>query len=178
MLPYFRLFRKTARSEGTICARCSTGCAMWRATAARCGCCRTLFRPGPHFISRRGARWMRAASNRWWPMCSRSCGSRPGVRVDGGLDRQPYAPVHAREQRASRLPLRERRPFIGASSYDGARRRKRSKVHIGVDTLGHLLALTVTPARCSTIVNRSPPWPPKCSTCPSNNVEIVYVNQG
>lgn len=33
----------------------------------------------------------------------------------------------------------------GQSGYDGAKRRKGSKVHLAVDTLGHLLALHVTP---------------------------------
>ncbi len=38
-------------------------------------------------------------------------------------------------------------PESGArAGYDGAKRRKVSKVHIAVDTLGHLLALLVTPA--------------------------------
>ena len=38
-------------------------------------------------------------------------------------------------------------PESGArAGYDGAKRRKGSKVHIAVDTLGHLLALKVTPA--------------------------------
>ncbi len=38
-------------------------------------------------------------------------------------------------------------PESGArAGYDGAKRRKGSKVHIAVDTLGHLLALCVTPA--------------------------------
>ena len=38
-------------------------------------------------------------------------------------------------------------PESGArGGYDGAKRRKGSKVHIAVDTLGHLLALHVTPA--------------------------------
>lgn len=32
------------------------------------------------------------------------------------------------------------------AGYDGAKRRKGSKVHVAVDTLGHLLALRVTPA--------------------------------
>jgi transposase len=32
------------------------------------------------------------------------------------------------------------------AGYDGAKRRKGSKVHVAVDTLGHLLALHVTPA--------------------------------
>lgn len=34
----------------------------------------------------------------------------------------------------------------GHAGYDGAKRRKGSKVHVAVDTLGHLLALLVTPA--------------------------------
>lgn len=38
-------------------------------------------------------------------------------------------------------------PESGArAGYDGAKRKKGSKVHIAVDTLGHLLALHVTPA--------------------------------
>ena len=32
------------------------------------------------------------------------------------------------------------------AGYDGAKRRKGGKIHIAVDTLGHLLALRVTPA--------------------------------
>lgn len=34
----------------------------------------------------------------------------------------------------------------GRAGYDGAKRRKGSKVHLAIDTLGHLLALRVTPA--------------------------------
>jgi transposase len=34
----------------------------------------------------------------------------------------------------------------GRAGYDGAKRRKGSKTHVAVDTLGHLLALLVTPA--------------------------------
>src|ERR1041385_8525409 len=34
----------------------------------------------------------------------------------------------------------------GHAGYDGAKRRKGSKVHVAVDTLGHLLALHVTAA--------------------------------
>ena len=34
----------------------------------------------------------------------------------------------------------------GRAGYDGYKRKKGSKVHVAVDTLGHLLALTVTPA--------------------------------
>jgi hypothetical protein len=34
----------------------------------------------------------------------------------------------------------------GRAGYDGAKRRKGSKVHLAIDTLGHLLALCVTAA--------------------------------
>jgi transposase len=34
----------------------------------------------------------------------------------------------------------------GRAGYDGAKRRKGSKVHVAVDTLGHLLAVHVSPA--------------------------------
>lgn len=34
----------------------------------------------------------------------------------------------------------------GRAGYDGGKRKKGSKVHIAVDTLGHLLGLLVTPA--------------------------------
>jgi IS5 family transposase len=34
----------------------------------------------------------------------------------------------------------------GRAGYDGHKKKKGSKVHVAVDTLGNLLALTVTPA--------------------------------
>jgi transposase len=42
--------------------------------------------------------------------------------------------------------LQSTRESGGRAGYDGAKRRKGSKVHLAVDTLGHLLALHVTPA--------------------------------
>src|SRR6202051_1899630 len=44
------------------------------------------------------------------------------------------------------------------AGYDGAKRKKGSKLHLAVDTLGHLLALHVTPARKSSwmsLISRS-----------------------
>jgi transposase len=35
---------------------------------------------------------------------------------------------------------------VPGAGYDGAKRKRDSKLHIAVDTLGHLLALHVTPA--------------------------------
>src|SRR5438477_549517 len=42
--------------------------------------------------------------------------------------------------------LQSSRESGGRAGYDGAKRRKGSKAHMAVDTLGHLLALHITPA--------------------------------
>lgn len=63
------------------------------------------------------------------------------------------------------------------AGYDGAKRRKGSKIHVAVDTLGHLLALRVTPAdeqdrdqvgKLAADVQRQT----------DRSVEIAYVDQG
>ena len=47
----------------------------------------------------------------------------------------------------SRIKPRQSSPESGyRAGYDGAKRKRGSKVHMAVDTLGHLLALHVTPA--------------------------------
>jgi transposase len=69
-------------------------------------------------------------------------------------------------------------PESGArSGYDGAKRRKGSKVHLAVDTLGHLLALRVTPAdeqdraQVSELAKR-------VQEETGETVEIAFVDQG
>ncbi len=66
-------------------------------------------------------------------------------------------------------------PESGArAGYDGAKRRKGSKVHPAVDTLGHLLALTVTAAsdgdreQVATLAE-------EIQQVTGNNVELAYV---
>ncbi len=69
-------------------------------------------------------------------------------------------------------------PESGArAGYDGAKRKRGSKIHVAVDTLGHLLALQVTPAseqdraqveRLATAVQEAT----------GDNVEVAYVDQG
>jgi len=60
---------------------------------------------------------------------------------------------------------------------DGAKRRKGSKVHIAVDTLGHVLALTVTPAdegdRAQVAALAE-----QVQQATGNAVELAYVDQG
>ena len=48
------------------------------------------------------------------------------------------------------------------AGYDGAKRKQGSKLHMAVDTLGHLLALHVTPAQAAT----------------GDSVEVAFVDQG
>jgi transposase len=69
-------------------------------------------------------------------------------------------------------------PESGArAGYDGAKRRKGSKVHIAVDTLGHLMALQVTPAdtgdRTQVEVLAE-----QIQQVTGNTVELAYVDQG
>jgi transposase len=69
-------------------------------------------------------------------------------------------------------------PESGArAAYDGAKRRKGSKVHIAVDTLGHLIALTVTPADAG---NRTQvaALAQQMQQVTGNTVELAYVDQG
>jgi len=63
------------------------------------------------------------------------------------------------------------------AGYDGYKRRKGSKVHVAVDTLGHLLALKVTPAneqeraQVDAVVQ-------KVQEATHQLVEVVYADQG
>src|SRR5260370_38563000 len=69
-------------------------------------------------------------------------------------------------------------PESGArAAYDGAKRRKGSKVHIAVDTLGHLLALTVTPASDGDR-EQVAALAEQVQQVTGNSVELAYVDQG
>jgi transposase len=63
------------------------------------------------------------------------------------------------------------------AGYDGAKRKKGSKVHIAVDTLGHLLALRVTPA---TEQDRAQvgALSKTVQEVTGKSVELAYVDQG
>ena len=63
------------------------------------------------------------------------------------------------------------------AGYDGAKRKKGSKVHIAVDTLGHLLALRVTPA---TEQDRAQvgALAKAVQAVTEKSVELAYVDQG
>lgn len=62
------------------------------------------------------------------------------LRLAAGRSKEPTAVILDSRTLQSTTESGER------AGYDGAKRRRGSKVHIAVDTLGHLLALHVTPA--------------------------------
>ncbi len=69
-------------------------------------------------------------------------------------------------------------PESGArAGFDGAKKRKGSKVHIAVDTLGHLLALKVTPANEQDRAQVAD-LAQKIQAATGENVELAFVDQG
>ena len=69
-------------------------------------------------------------------------------------------------------------PESGArAGYDGAKRRKGSKVHIAVDTLGHLMALKVT-AASEGDREQVAALAEEVQQVTGNSVELAYVDQG
>lgn len=63
------------------------------------------------------------------------------------------------------------------AGYDGAKRRKGSKVHIAVDTLGHLMALKVTAANGGDR-EQVAALAEEIRQATGNTVELAYVDQG
>jgi transposase len=93
------------------------------------------------------------------------------LRLADGRQRQPTAAIMDSRTLQST-------PESGArAGYDGAKRRKGSKVHMAVDTLGHLLALHVTPAdqqdrdQVGQLAER-------IQAVTDEAVELVFVDQG
>lgn len=65
----------------------------------------------------------------------------------------------------------------GRAGYDGYKRKKGSKVHVAVDTLGHLLALVVTPASDQERAQVGE-LARQVQEATQKNVDLAYVDQG
>lgn len=93
------------------------------------------------------------------------------LRVSAGREEQPTAVV------VDSRTLQSTPESGHRAGYDGAKRRKGSKIHIAVDTLGNLLALHVTPAgkQDRTQVKRTAKAVQRAT---GKNVELAYVDQG
>ena len=63
------------------------------------------------------------------------------------------------------------------AGFDGAKKRKGSKVHMAVDTLGHLLALKVTPANEQDRAQVEA-LAKEVQAVTGSNVQLAYVDQG
>jgi transposase len=63
------------------------------------------------------------------------------------------------------------------AGYDGAKKRKGSKTHLAVDTLGHLLALLITPAN-EQDRDQVAELAHQIQTVTGESVEIAFVDQG
>jgi transposase len=93
------------------------------------------------------------------------------LRLQAGRNAQPTAAILDSRTLQST-------PESGArSGYDGAKKKKGSKVHIAVDTLGHLLALHVTPANEQDRGQVSE-LAAQLQQVTGENVELAYVDQG
>lgn len=93
------------------------------------------------------------------------------LRLAAGKDGQPSAAIiDSRTLRST--------PESGArAGYDGAKRKKGSKLHLAVDTLGHLLALHATTANADdrAEVGR---MAKAIQAATGDNVDIAFVDQG
>lgn len=90
--------------------------------------------------------------------------------------------LHARAEQPSAAIVDSRTlqsmPESGTrAGYDGAKRRKGSKLHMAVDTLGHLLALQVAPAHVQDR-SRVSQLAADVQVVTGDAVGIVYVDQG
>jgi len=65
----------------------------------------------------------------------------------------------------------------GRAGYDGAKRKKGSKVHMAVDTLGHLLALYVTPAN-EQDRQQVDELARQVQAVTGDTIQLAYVDQG
>jgi transposase len=93
------------------------------------------------------------------------------LRLAEGRDQQPSAVILDSRTLQST-------PESGArAGYDGAKRRKGSKVHRAVDTLGHLLARAVTPAN-EQDRDQVATLAAEVQELTGDQVEIAYLDQG
>ena len=93
------------------------------------------------------------------------------LRVAAGRKEQPSAAIF--DSRALQSS-----PESGARvGYDGAKRRKGSKTHLAVDTLGHVLALLVTPAN-EQDREQVAALAQQVQAITAQSVEVAFVDQG
>ena len=122
--------------------------------------------PPWEIVYQQAQRWMRAG-------CFEALAEdlRALLRLADGRNPQPSAAViDSRTLRST--------PESGArAGYDGAKRKKGSKLHLAVDTLGHFLALHVTPANADDRAEIGR-MAKAIQAATDQSVEIAFVDQG
>jgi transposase len=93
------------------------------------------------------------------------------LRVLNGRNEQPSAVI------LDSRTLQSTVESGGRAGYDGGKRKKGSKVHIAVDTLGHLLGLVVTPAN-EQDRSQVQELAAQVQQITGETVEIAFVDQG
>ena len=93
------------------------------------------------------------------------------LRLGEGRNAQPSAAIYDGQTIQSTPESGER------AGYDGAKKRKGSKIHLAVDTLGHLLALTVTAANEQERAQVSE-LTKAVQEATGDSVKLAYVDQG
>jgi transposase len=93
------------------------------------------------------------------------------LRMVAGRDPQPSATV------VDSRTLQSTPESGHRAGYDGAKRKKGSKIHMAVDTLGHLLALHVTPADKQDR-SRVKQLAKEVQQMTDKSVELAFVDQG
>ena len=93
------------------------------------------------------------------------------LRLGEGRDKEPTAAI------LDSRTLRSTPESGNRSGYDGAKRKRGSKVHAAVDTLGHLLALRVTPAN-EQDREQVAALAETIQEVTGESVELAYVDQG
>jgi transposase len=93
------------------------------------------------------------------------------LRLSEGRNEQPSAAIFDSRTLQSSPESGER------ASYDGAKKRRGSKVHMAVDTLGNLLALHVTPANEQDRAQVAE-LAQQVQAVTQQNVQVAFVDQG
>src|SRR5829696_5891022 len=93
------------------------------------------------------------------------------LRLAAGRDPEPSAAI------LDSRTLQSTPESGGRAAYDGAKRRKGSKTHVAVDTLGHLLALHVTPADAQDRAQVAE-LAAAVQAATGQTVEVAFVDQG
>src|SRR4051812_5622152 len=106
-------------------------CAGWLKPGPPGACCPTICRPGRRSTNKPNAGCALASLNSWSMTCTL-------LREANGRDADPSAVIF------DSRTLQSTPESGGRAGYDGGKRRKGSKVHMAVDTVGHLLTVQVT----------------------------------